>query len=75
MSLVHQMTSRGCPITVWTGLNIKIGEVQESCELWQYGLWSFQTVCTKLERFLPKNQHNQRNFENFENWTNSSLQK
>ena len=25
--------------------------------LWQYGLWSFQTGDTKLERFLPKNQH------------------
>ena len=23
--------------------------------LWQYGLWSFQTGDTKLERFLPKN--------------------
>ena len=28
--------------------------------LWQYGLWSFQTGGTKLERFLPKNQHTQR---------------
>ena len=25
--------------------------------LWQYGLWSFQTGGTKLERFLHKNQH------------------
>ena len=25
--------------------------------LWQYGLWSYQTGGTKLERFLPKNQH------------------
>ena len=24
--------------------------------LWQYGLWSFQTGDTILERFLPKNQ-------------------
>ena len=23
------------------------------CTLWQYGLWSFQTGGTKLERFLP----------------------
>ena len=23
------------------------------CRLWQYGLWSFQTGGTKLERFLP----------------------
>ena len=37
--------------------------------LWQYGLWSFQAVGTKLERFLPKNQHtHQRKLLNFENW-------
>ena len=28
-----------------------------SIQLWQYRLWSFQTGGTKLERFLPKNQH------------------
>ena len=27
------------------------------CCVWQYGLWSFQEGCTKVERFLPKNQH------------------
>ena len=37
-------------------------------QLWQYGLWSFQTGGTKLERFLPKNQHTQRKLLNFENW-------
>ena len=26
---------------------------------WQYGLSSFEVRDTKLERFLPKNQHNQ----------------
>ena len=34
-----------------------------SPKVWQYGLWSFQTGGgggTKLERFLPKNQHTQR---------------
>jgi hypothetical protein len=36
--------------------------------VWQYGSWSFQTGCTKLERFLPKNQHPQRKLLNFENW-------
>jgi hypothetical protein len=49
-------------------------------KLWQYELWSFQTGSTKLERFLPKNQHTKRKFLHFENWTNimgrlSSLQK
>ena len=33
--------------------------------LWQYGLWSFQTGVTKLERFLPKNQHTQRKIIEF----------
>ena len=51
----------------------------ESPEVWQYGLSSFQTGGTKLERILPKNQHTQRKFLNFETWTNgephSSLQK
>ena len=37
----------------------------ESWLLWQYGLWSFQTGDTKLERFLPKNQHTQRELLNF----------
>ena len=31
-------------------------------------LWSFQAGGTKLERFLPKNQHTQRKLLNFENW-------
>ena len=43
------------------------------CTLWQYGLWSFQTRGTKLERFLPKNQHTQRKLLNFENWISGSL--
>ena len=41
--------------------------------IWQYGLWSFQTVGTKLERFLPKNQHTQRKLLNFENWISGGL--
>ena len=41
--------------------------------IWQYGLWSFQTGDTKLERFLPKNQHTQRKLLNFENWISGSL--
>ena len=45
------------------------------CVSWQYGLWRFQTGCTKLERFLPKNQHTQRKFLNFENWVNGKVSK
>ena len=45
------------------------------CTLWQYGLWSFQTEGTKLERLLPKNQHTQRKLLNFEFWINGELSK
>ena len=45
------------------------------CTLWQYGLWSFQTGDTKLDRFLPKNQHTQRKLLNFENWVNGEVSK
>ena len=43
--------------------------------IWQYGLWSFQTGGTKLERVLPKNQHTQRKILNFENWVNGEVSK
>ena len=45
------------------------------CPVWQYRLWSFQTGGTKLEIFLPKNQHNQRKLLNFENWVNGEVSK
>ena len=41
----------------------------------QYGLWSFQTGGTKLDRFLPKNQHTQRKLLNFENWVDGEVSK
>ena len=44
-------------------------------QLWQYGLWSFQTGGTKLERVLPKNQHTQRKLLNFKNWVNENVSK
>ena len=43
--------------------------------VWQYELWSFQTGGTKLERFLPKNQHTQRKLSNFENWVSGEVSK
>ena len=36
---------------------------------------SFQTGGTKLERFLPKNQHTQRKLSNFENWVCGEVSK
>ena len=46
-----------------------------SSAIWQYGLWSFQLGGTKLERFLPKNQHTLRKLLNFENWVNGEVSK
>ena len=43
--------------------------------VWQYGLWSFQTGGTKLERFLPRNQYTQRKLMNFVNWVNGEVSK
>ena len=43
--------------------------------IWQYGLWNFQTGGTKLERFLPKNQHTQRKLLNFESWISGEVSK
>ena len=45
------------------------------CVLWHYGLWSFQTGGTKLERFLLKNQHTQKKLLNCENWVNREVSK
>ena len=44
-------------------------------KVWQYGLWSFQTGGTKLERFSPKNQDTQRKLLDFENWVNGEVSK
>ena len=52
-------------------LDVKINKCAhgpDGVELWQYGLWNFQTEYTKLERFLHKNQHTQRKILNFEIW-------
>ena len=44
-------------------------------KVWQYKLWSFQMGGTKLEIFLPKNQHTQRKVSNFENRSNGEVSK
>ena len=54
------------------GLKIKTNFTPK---VWQYGLWSFQGGSTKLERFLPKNQHTQRKLLNFENWVSGEVSK
>ena len=56
---------------------VKWGETlgkEANAALQQYGLWSFQTGYTKLERFLNKNQQTQRKLLKFENWTNEEPQ-
>ena len=54
---------------------IKRYGIRKQRPLWQYGLWSFQMGGTKLQRFLPKNQHTQRILLNFENWVNGEVSK
>ena len=51
----------------WFSVNANVMQSSSSCQkvvkqwsVWQYGLRSFQTGGTKLERFLPKNQQTQR---------------
>ena len=58
-------------ISVSSGVWWKLARVSNSSFLswvWQYRLWSFPKGGTKLERFLPKNQHIQRKLFNFKNW-------
>ena len=50
-------------------------QIRDHVSLWQYGWWSFQTEGTKLERFLPKNQHTQKKLLNFENWVSGDVSK
>ena len=54
---------------------VRAPKIKSGLTLWQYGLWSFQTGGTKLERVLPKNQHTQRKLLNFENWVNGEVLK
>jgi hypothetical protein len=55
--------------------NEKAVNISNCFLLWQYELWSFQTGDTKLEIFLPKNQHTQKKLLNFEFWINGKLSK
>ena len=56
-------------------INSEAFQIRTGLRLWQYRLSSFQAGYTKLERFLPKNQHNQRKLLNFENWVNEEVSK
>ena len=55
-------------------LNLKKVDIVHT-DLWQSGLWSFPMGGTKLERFLPENQHTQRKLSNFENWVSGEVSK
>ena len=44
-------------------------------KVYQYGFMSFRDGDTKLETFLPKNQHTQRKLLNFENLANGEVSK
>ena len=61
----------GSPELKLMGRQTKLGLLGQTFAVWQCRLWSFQVGGTKLERFLPKNQHTERKFLNFENWINT----
>ena len=71
---IRKMTLKTAVIRDRSSWEIENCRVMDAPTVWQYGLWSFQTGGTKLERFLPKNQHTRRKFLNFENWTSGELQ-
>ena len=54
-------------------LVIKVDQNIYPWGVWQYGLWSFQTGDTKLDRFFPKNQQIQTKLLNFEFSINGEL--
>ena len=59
--------------SITSDIKAQVSHEQKVSLIWQYGWWSFQTGDTKLERFLPKNQHTQRKVWNFEFWINVEL--
>ena len=60
-----------CNLNSWAEISNFVSA--STSALWQYGLWSFQTGGTKLERFLHKNKHAQRKLLYFDNWINGGL--
>ena len=66
---------RSNSLTSFTNTIPQITTIDIGWALWQYGLLSFQTGGTKLERFLPKNQHTQRKLLNNDNWVNGEVLK
>ena len=57
------------------GFPYNVMHYQEDYRVWQYELWSFQTGDTRLERFLPRNQHTQRKLLNLSFGLMASCQK
>ena len=49
--------------------------IRRSLDSIQCRMWSFQGKCTKLEKFLAKNQLSQMKSLNFANWCNGEVQK
>ena len=84
-NIKRQMTNDSVALILWVKTEIGQRHKKQALSLltshsmpytlWQYGLWSFHTEGTKLERFLPRNQHTQRKLLNFENWVNGEVSK
>ena len=70
--MLHQ-NSRTKGLVTWLPCCFWMKDKRYVSNLWQFGLWSFQTGVKKLERFVPRNQHTQRKLLNFENWVNREV--
>ena len=55
--------------------SVVFNSIQYVSRILQYRLWSFKSRDTKLERFLPKNQHTQIKLLDFENWCKGKVSK
>ena len=54
----HDRCIEGCRVLQFWILNkVNPDFIALYYTVWQYGLWSYQTGGTKLEKNLPKNQH------------------
>ena len=67
------LTFPGPALVIFASAIAKLAAVMQSFMAIDYGNTGcgvFNLGGTKLERFLPKNQHTQRKLLNFENWVN-----
>ena len=71
IEILHFLSSKSVTCKRERPMMVRVRYLLDIHILWQYRLWRFQTVGTRV---LPKN-HNQRNLLNFENCINGEVSK